>query len=296
MLFKCIYNIDPDFSINDKTGHQTVFDGVTLLMAAEKLGAENLVRMKVETVFLPLGQILWTHVGANPEPWADLAIRLQSPVIFKEAMIHIVGAFNLKGGIHRQEIEKLDHGEAIIALAQAKVEELEEKKVMVEMRLMTFYPPHLHHPATEEYIPGRAVYAEDIYDWQALTILRQYLSLAFIGDRHHRAPDGGVSFYRTIGKGGSAYLNKETLNMFHTKFVMSVKGRLCLAGAVEQAKMEMRAVVKDLLEDRTSAVKDPKDPPLPYLTCTEILNEELPWYSAPAAEKPQDILGWGTTE
>jgi hypothetical protein len=140
-----------------------------------------------------------------------------------------------------------------------------------------FYPTDMIHTETETDIPGRAVYATDIYLWQALTLVRQFITSGIIANMHHRHPDGGVSFYRIIGKAGEAYLRNDTLQRFNETFGMSTKGKQCLQASVEAVKKGVAPIVDDLLVNNTQIKRGPNDLPLPYLTCAEILDEELPW-------------------
>ena len=54
---------------------------------------------------------------------------------------------------------------------------------------------------------------------------------------------------------------------------MSTRGRACLKEALEFIKDDMKIVVEELLVDNLEG----KHKLLPYLTCTEILEEEFPW-------------------
>jgi hypothetical protein len=166
-------------------------------------------------------------------------------------------------------------------LITTKAKELKDKKLTIERRLLDFFPPRIMHIEAETTVPGRNIYATDIYDWQALVLFRQYVASAYMSNYHHRANDGGIAFYRTIGDGGDTYLRPDTLARFHASFDMSAKGRRCLAVAVDKIKNEVKPIVAELLVDRSQAVRGPLDPRADHITCTEIMDEELPWYEAP---------------
>ncbi|KAJ5034903.1 uncharacterized protein L3040_008171 [Drepanopeziza brunnea f. sp. 'multigermtubi'] len=128
------------------------------------------------------------------------------------------------------------------------------------------------------------MYGAEIYLWQAIVILRQFISSAYLSNYHHRVSDAGLSFYRTIGQGDTTYLRSDTLDKFHHNFSMSPKGRQILAVAVEQIKKEARPIVSEFLRDPSQLIRLPTDPELDYLTCIELLDEALPWYLKPELE------------
>lgn len=278
MVFRCLYGMDVGIPNRDEgDGGHTAYECITLLQAGERLGAGNAVRSVVETHLLRLNQKLWGHVGGNPEAWAEMGLRLQSPTIFREAMIHVIGAWNIPQGTRRKELSDMANGQPILDLAQAKHEELLVKKLQIESRMLTFFPENMARQSTATSIPGRAAYATDIYKWQALTIIRQYISDQIQAGRTHQARDGGLGFYRTIGEGGGGYLQREVLERFHESFNMSPRGKACLRAAVAVMKEDFKVTVEELLVDRSLQHRDPNGPQLAYLTCTEILDEELPW-------------------
>ncbi|KAF4636631.1 hypothetical protein G7Y89_g1455 [Cudoniella acicularis] len=266
----------PDYT-NDKSGYYYISDGIAILLAAEHIGALPSIRLVLEAYLLRLGQTLWHHVAHKSEHWSFVAARMRSPMIFREAMCHIVGKFGIKGGVDKKFFEVNALRQSILELAQKKHDELTELKKKVELDLILMYPPRMFHPQNGMLIPNRAVYGSDIYLWQARSIFSNYIASAFFHNFHHRARDGGTKFYRLIGEGGEAYLERggEILEDFFKKFAMSGKGKVCLLDALFIIKDEMRVLVKDLLVDNTQAKSAGND--LPYLTCVEIKDEELPW-------------------
>jgi hypothetical protein len=45
------------------------------------------------------------------------------------------------------------------------------------------------HLENETAVPGRHIYGEVIYEWQALVLFRQYVASAYMNNYHHRAND-----------------------------------------------------------------------------------------------------------
>ncbi|KAK0105430.1 hypothetical protein ONS96_004817 [Cadophora gregata f. sp. sojae] len=280
-FFRCVYNMEPNFTNdNDPQARVMIVDATTLLQAAVWIDAVPCVRLIIEANFLRLNQALWKHISDKPEGWIHVASRLQSPLMFRECLIHIVGKYHLKNGINRHFITKRAHGPLtpkIWALIVQKAKELKDKKLRVERVLMEFYPVRMIHKEDNETIPGRAIYAADIYLWQALVVFRQFITSAFFSNFHHKAKDGGLAFYRTLGAGDATYLRADTLDKFHQSFDMSPKAKGLLIAALEQVKAEAKNIVAELLVDRSQLVRGPNDRPRGHLTCIEVLDEEMPW-------------------
>ncbi len=247
-----------------------------LVEAAKYLNALPAVRLAVEAHLLRLNQVLWDHICEQPESWIHLAAQIQSPLIFREAMVHIVGRFDLRGGVEEDILMDDKHGELghqIWDLIQRKAMELKDKKLRIERTLIEYYPDHMCHHAGQVTVPGRAVYSEDIYFWQSLTLFRQFCASAYLSNTHHRGHDRGISFYRKIASGN--YLKPPCLAKFFSQFSMSTKGKERLYGVLEIVKDDMKHIVEELVVDRSQGSRGKE---LGHLTCTEVLEEELPWY------------------
>jgi hypothetical protein len=261
---------------NNESLTSYVYENVALLSAAEKVDGVRIARNAIELNLLNLGDVMWFYVMKSPVTWADIGIRLQSGRIFREAIIHMVGRWHFEDqrvAIDRKGMKyETQHGDVIERFCKMKLKELKHKKVVVEGRLAKRYPERMLHPSLDP-IPNRATYGEDIYLWQALVLFRQYFTNACLRNGHHRAKDGGVDMYRAIGSGGQAYFKDQELENFHGGFNMSTRGRACLKEALEFIKDDMKIVVEELLVDNLEG----KHKLLPYLTCTEILEEEFPW-------------------
>jgi len=149
-LFRCMYNIPPVFaSDKDENGAYFILDAISLLQAAESLRAARCVRIVVESYLLRLGKTLWFHIERHPETWADIAIRLESPGIFREAITHLVGRFDLRGSVDKSFLAEQENGEFILEMCTRKAAELQNRKLRVERRLIEFFPPKMIHIDTE---------------------------------------------------------------------------------------------------------------------------------------------------
>ena len=62
-----------------------------LLQIAEYIGAARVITKPIDVALLRHQQVLFQAICANPAVWAGLAMRIQSDVIWKEAVIHLAG-------------------------------------------------------------------------------------------------------------------------------------------------------------------------------------------------------------
>ncbi len=253
-----------------------------LLQAAVYLEAVDTIRTSVEAHLLRLGQTLWHHISDKPEGWIHVGARLNSPMIFREALIHIVGKFHIKDGIDVTYIRDKSHGELgerVWNLIVSKAKELKTKKLFVERKLLEYFPPQLVHTKRAS-VPGRAIYASEIYCWMALTFVRQYITSSYSTNYNHRCKDGGLCFYRNIGENLN-YLTVESFNLFYGTFDMSAKSRSIFQAECESVKSLLKPIPADILIDRCQAVRTPAMGRWDHLTCCIILDEEMPWIALP---------------
>lgn len=279
-LFRMLYNLPPNLTDDLDDGAKVyVTDCISILQAADYIHALPSVRTYIESYLLRISQKFWVHIAKAPEAWSDIAVRLQSAIIFRESIIHIAGGLEIPGLIKRERFGTCQFGKICLEIAERKSLELRGKKIDVERRLLQYYPPRLIRRETPDKIPGRADYGSDIYYWQALTMCRQFFQSSILANRHHRHEDGGIEFYRTIFR--CDYIDKHAAEEFHQLFAMSTKGKQCLADAVELIKDDLRVIVADLLEDNLQLRTTVRSKPLRYLVCTKVLEEELPWIANP---------------
>ena len=277
-FFKCLYNINPHFSDtqDDPKFQQYINDACLLVEAAKYLNAIPAVRLTVEANLLRLNQVLWDQIRDQPESWIHLAAQIQSPLIFREAIVHIIGRFHLSRGVKEDILKDDKHGELghrIWDLIQRKAKELKDMKLRVERSLFEYFPEYMCHPQGGATVPGRQIYSQDIYFWQSLTIFRQYCASICLANGHHRCNDGGIAFYRNIASAN--YLQPPSLASFFSHFSMSTKGRDRLYRSLEIIKDGMKDLVEELLVNRSQGSRGQE---LGHLTCTEVFEEEFPWY------------------
>jgi hypothetical protein len=74
--------------------------------------------------------MIWDHVEDNAEVWSDVAIRLQSPILFREAIAHIIGKWDYPNGLKKEFLKSQDNGPAIVKLAEVKVKEIKGQEAL----------------------------------------------------------------------------------------------------------------------------------------------------------------------
>lgn len=282
-LFRAFYNLDPDIS---GSSLQTVLEkAVHLMDAADSVGAAATVRAHIDNSLMRHGQLLYRAILALPILWGNLAIKLESPAIFKDAVIHVVGKWN-----SLSNAEKRNMNPHFRAICEQKAAELYKIKGAVEIRILGHHPQVLWRKAGSTSATSRANYANDIYMWMALNIHRQWFFQVTGMERRGRdGPDGGAELYHAIYEGGATYLVAQDYACFHNTCPMSKKARTILYDKVRQMKFEVRKYVKCLTVNRSQLdLKD--DLQVKHLLCTEVMDHELPWNITDVSRLEPSIL------
>ncbi|KAK5083031.1 hypothetical protein LTR05_006913 [Lithohypha guttulata] len=269
-LFGCFYGITPAFDTS--TFGATVLDCSNLLEVADTIAAVTHIREVVDLALLRQDKVLWPSIATNPVVWAELGRRVKSPAIFREAVVHIVGKWKMLSEATKGQLRA-----ATKELCQRKWDELELAKRAIEIRIAGHYPEFLCRNHVDK--PHRTGYANDIYMWMALSCFRQYVSQSGNDGMNRQAEDGGYAWYKQFSQGGDAYLDHDAMRAFHTYFPMSSKACSVLESHMNVLKEDMKVFVKDLMVVRTHI--DPatmEEVIKPWLTCTKVDKEDLPWY------------------
>lgn len=275
-LLGAFYNKTPE--INDMDMSSVVTSCMGLVEVAETIDAVGVIRESVDIALLRQGQVLFRSIAANPSPWANLAIRIHSPTIFRESVIHLVGKWNQMTDTERKILSP-----GIRELCERKYAEMQLQKQAIEIRILGYYPEMLHRRATDNI--HRASYANDVYMWMALAFYRQWFSQAISEGRHHIAPDGGAAFYRAIGAAGAAYMDIRAQASFQLHFPMSQKGMRIIQHHINNLKHDVKEFVADLLV-HNSQIEIKEGEELAHLTCCVVKKEDMPW-GVPVDQQPE---------
>lgn len=237
-----------------------------LLDVAETVGSVECIREKVDLSLMRQDKVLWKSIYTNPAAWVGLGARIQSPAIFREAVVHLVGNwqnidFNVKANLAAE----------VRQVVERKYQYIEKFKVIVECRINMHYPRSTWRRAEDK--PGCGEYAKEIYMWMACAFYRHWFNFQVITDNTRRAKDGGHEFYHNIWKSGNHYLKHEEFARLHCFFPMSRKACNILENSVMDLKDEVRPCVSDIIVNRTHIPAKE----LKYLTCAVLEKTDFPW-------------------
>ncbi|KAI9811970.1 MAG: hypothetical protein M1832_000634 [Thelocarpon impressellum] len=272
-LFRTYYSLKP--IIDDSSLTTTVRDSVGLLSVAEAVGSVDVISELVDVALLRQGQTLFSAIGRNAGAWSNIALRVRSPVIFQESIIHLVGQWPAMSMEERGKLDK-----EVAEVCRAKHEQLQLVRQSVEIRLLGHYPSLVQRDTAEA--PGRTTYSGDIYMWMAIGLFRHWFSQSICEERGRAAKDGGTTLYRQIATAGYAYLDRKALHGFHQYFPMTIKGAACLENNLSAYKEELKQFVSPLLLNRSQL--QPEKEAVPYLTCCKVEREDIPWLSRAESE------------
>jgi hypothetical protein len=125
-LLGAFYGRLPD--INEDNLQTVLESSVGLVDIAESIRALPTIRQSVDIALVRQGQVLYRSIAANPVEWGNLAVRIQSPSVCQDAVIHLVGKWNQISG----EDGAILNGN-LRELCKRKYEELEVRKKAIEM-------------------------------------------------------------------------------------------------------------------------------------------------------------------
>jgi hypothetical protein len=265
-----------DLTIADDDMSVALIEAIDIIDVAEYLGCMPVISKPIEVTLLKHGQTLFRAIQASPWGWVDMACRIKSEVIFKEAVIHLSGNWR-KIKSDREAIKRLrDCPEMVIQLCEQQHRALIVKGKGLELALASLYPGGMAVPS--EHLPiRREEYAKDVLVWMALTFFRHWLSQRIISEKGSAAPDGGFELYSQIGQAGEAYMDKHVVNQFHTKFPMTKKA----IHVLENHLLEIKECMKGLVESHgilaSTCQLDIHRYPVDYITCAQLEKGDYPW-------------------
>ena len=266
-VFRSFYNeplrVDTDNLVT------ALHDCIGLVDVAESYDCIGAVRESVEISLLRQGQVLFKSISQKPVAWANFACRIQSPTIFKDSLIHLVGMWKML-----KEDELANLGSDISKVCQRKYEEFQLEKEAIELRILGHYSLSIQKAEADN--PGRSNYANDVYSWMALALFRQWFAQNIVQGQNLLAKDGGYAFYYLLYKGGPYYLDHKQCEGFHLYFPMSKKGMTVLENHLAQYKAEIPAFVAPLMANRSQLEFMESTRP-DHLVCLEVEPEDYPW-------------------
>ncbi|CAI6315160.1 unnamed protein product [Periconia digitata] len=281
-LFRVFYNYPPALDpINIANAY---VECKSLLQIADMYDALEVIGPRVDHHLLRFQGRLWKQIAKYPPSYLKLGYMARSKAIFSEAMVHVVGQWpqgtnQLRGLVPEPVLELIDD----------KVDELDELKAKVEVKLFRLT---LTTSRGERVTPSN-----NWLEWMAVSLFRQWLAenttpppIPILKSPRQPSSRNGEAapppppppfntgrIFRLLGQGGSTYLGHDECKRF-LKLSPEHYNRENLKRferRVEEIKNKAKDLVKPLM--RNFLELDLREGGLPYLTCTKIDVEEFPW-------------------
>ena len=259
--------------IDDKSLETVLQSCIGLVDVAAMYGCTSSVRESVDIALLRKGQGLFRAICQNPVAWAKFACGVQSPTIFRESLIHLVGKWTMMSKEEKSELLP-----EVMKVCERKHRQFQLLKEGIELRIIGHYSVSVQKKDSKDTndIPGRMQYANDIYPWMALSLFRHWFAQNIAQKNNFEAKDGGYSFYYMMSKGGQAYLDREQCLRFHLYCPMSQKGKTVFENHLSAYKAEIQTFVEPLMINRTQLGPETAGT-LKHLLSLEVEAADYPW-------------------
>jgi hypothetical protein len=239
-----------------------------LISVAKPLGSLPVIRPYLGNAICRFGKQLFLAIAAEPFRWLELSMILESTVVFKESMIHIVGTYTpaSDGQINLPaELPRF-----VRDLILFKVRYLDQQRMDANERLFASSIVIDTNTVTFSSF-DTAIFST----WLVVQIWRDWFCHQMA--RVHLNPQQTGTLYRTLAKSGDAYLSTVAVNAVIEKIRHPVKVELDeIREDLGLLKKFAQEVVKELCEN--NSMLDVQEAGINYLTCTRIMDEELPWF------------------
>ncbi|KAI5204175.1 hypothetical protein E4T39_03707 [Aureobasidium subglaciale] len=283
-------------TLNDKSIETLLPDAMGLIEVAEKLGSVSMIAKLIEISLLGKGQDFFKAVSVSPVVWIDVALRLESKILFKEALVHLTGKYNTlslmppdnsflrKNPRARSVLDQLKP--ELRDLLERKHKELKKLCQAVEVGVSTHYPSGIQKSAVtgraDRDGTGRAQYARDVFTWISVALYRHWWGQTLAGDANHNNRFGGHDIYVRLHEGGQAYLTREITIGFNTHFPMSNKAQAVVENNLDIIKAGIVPIVAPLMKNESQL--DLVNNPVKWLTCTKVKGADYVWEPEPELE------------
>ncbi|KAI9764435.1 MAG: hypothetical protein M1840_008458 [Geoglossum simile] len=286
-LFRIFYNYTP--SLDALNIAAAYVQCKSLLALADMYDALDVVGPRVDHHLLQFQSRLWKQIAKYPPSYLKLGYMARSKVIFKEALVHVVGQWPRDLQHLRSQLP-----EQVLDVIEDKVEELEDMKAKIEGRLFRL---SLTTSRGERVTPSNSY-----LDWTAVSLFRQWLAEnttpppppppssstpntansnnlpASLRTAPLPPPPANTGrIYRLIGQGGTAYLSHDELKRF-LKIRPEDYSRDNLRRfdrRMDELKALAREHVKPLM--RNTLELEMGGGIVGYLTCTKVGERDFPW-------------------
>ncbi|KAH0137043.1 hypothetical protein KCU67_g15878, partial [Aureobasidium melanogenum] len=175
-------------TLDDKSIDTLLPDSMGLIEVAEKLDAVSMIAKIIENHLLAKGQDIFKAISVSPVIWIDVAFRIQSKVLFKEALIHLTGKYNALIATPPDDalVKKYPRARSVLDQLTPELRDLVERKhtmlmqicQTVEKSVSTHYPPGIQKSSVSGQAKtdpiGRIDYAKDVFTWVGVALYRHW--------------------------------------------------------------------------------------------------------------------------
>jgi len=273
-LFKIFYNYAPALdAVNIASAY---VECKSLLQLADMYDALDVIGPRVDHHLLRFQGRLWKQIAKYPPSYLKLGYMARSKAIFAEAMVHVVGQWPQGVNQLRGQI-----AENVIELIEDKVDELDELKAKIEVKLFRL---SLTTSRGERISPSG-----NWLDWLAVSLFRQWLAentnpppLPILKSPTHQPPPFNTGrIFRLIGthtsQSTTPYLNHDECKRF-LRLSPDIYNRENLRRferRIEEIKVKAGEAVRPLM--RNFLELDVREGGVGYLTCTKVEGGEFGW-------------------
>lgn len=257
------YNIRPQMCDEDI--------GITLVQAerltkiAKELGCLNLIRADISFALSQYGKKLFLSIKFDPPRWICLAIALEDGLIYKEALIHLVGAHPKWPWRHSKR-----------AMLPPDLHQLIAKKSKVIDQMCLEAERDLLMLTIE--VGGKPVSCEHrkaIETWVLVQIFRDEVAAILRSQQgSDKWPLVKGKLYRKLHRGGSAYMDYERTLRRCTQIFSEANWR-DLGDDLNNLKEYVSAIVEKLAKNELMIDPEADNINIGYLTCVDVQKEDV---------------------
>ncbi|EOD49449.1 putative -like protein [Neofusicoccum parvum UCRNP2] len=237
----------------------------SILDIVDYLRLRHPVLAPLELALLGSEQALWQSVCAAPVQWVNLAVRLRSFYIFREACCHVVGGWAGWSQEQRGELR----GD-VRELCARKAEKFEAFKEGLEQRLLEYRHEKLRYDPAVDKGRGKKTHEPDVLIWQAQYLLMNWLARMFWEGRGRSAMDGGYGLYKMLWEGNCCEPVKQA-----KLSPLTPAGRSVVAEHVREMQGDLKKMVKPVMISNLKL--DQSLMPANRLTPFTIKPRDCPW-------------------
>ena len=296
-LFRTFYNYTPQ--LNNVNIASAYSECKALLALADMYDCLPIIGSRVDHHLLRFSSRLFKQIAKYPPSYLRLGYLSRSRIIFSEALTHVVGQWPQPQPYLQDTVP-----ESVLELIEDKVDELDELRSKVEMKLFRL--------TLTTSRGDRVTPANDYLGWLAMSLFRQWVAenttpppAPILKNNTARATNANLQnsplpplpppvntgrIYRLIGSTNSqGYLHHEELKRFlklqpsassstRDSSLYSRDNLRRFERKVEEVKNIARDLVKPLTRNFLELdMSGEQGRGIPYLTCTKLEDNEIPW-------------------